>query len=74
MLKIISQNEQPAYHVFNYTRKVNGVPFPGNGITVGFDAVTGKIQNYKVEWYDIEFPSVEKLLRSKRSMKFSLRK
>ncbi|ABN53370.1 MAG TPA: peptidase M4 [Hungateiclostridium thermocellum] len=60
--KSYSQNEQPAYHVFNYTRKVNGVPFPGNGITVGFDAVTGKIQNYKVEWYDIEFPSVEKAL------------
>ncbi|WP_265445854.1 YcdB/YcdC domain-containing protein [Acetivibrio straminisolvens] len=59
---LYSENQQPAYHVFNYTRKVKGVPFPGNGISVGFDAVTGKIQNYKLEWYDIEFPSVEKAL------------
>ncbi|HOM03569.1 MAG TPA: S-layer homology domain-containing protein [Acetivibrio sp.] len=53
------ENEQPTYYEFSYIRMVDGVPFPDNGIRVGFDAVTGKIQSYSLEWYDVEFPSVK---------------
>ena len=51
--------EKPKYFSFQYTRMVNDVPFENNGITVGFDAVTGKITNYNLEWFDVEFPSLE---------------
>ncbi|WP_027621338.1 YcdB/YcdC domain-containing protein [Acetivibrio clariflavus] len=52
--------EKPKYYSFQYTRMVNGIPFEGNGITVEYNAVTGKIFGYNLEWYDVEFPSLEK--------------
>ncbi|HHV29927.1 YcdB/YcdC domain-containing protein [Acetivibrio mesophilus] len=55
-----TEGEQPIYLGFNYTRLVNGVLFPNNGIRVGFNAATGKIESYSLEWYDVKFPSVEK--------------
>lgn len=51
--------ETPKYFSFQYTRMVNDVPFENNVITVQFDAVTGKITNYNLEWFDVEFPSLE---------------
>jgi predicted small secreted protein len=54
--------EQPSSYAFSYTRKVNDVLFPDNGIYVLFDAITGNIISYRLTWYDIEFPSVEKVL------------
>lgn len=51
--------ETPKYFSFQYTRMVNDVPFENNLITVQFDAVTGKITNYNLEWFDVEFPSLE---------------
>jgi hypothetical protein len=51
--------EAPKYFSFQYTRLVNDVPFEDNFITVQFDAVTGKITSYNLEWFDIEFPSLE---------------
>lgn len=53
------EGELPTYQRFNYTRMVEGIPFSNNGIGVGFDAVTGKIQSYSLDWYDVEFPSIE---------------
>ncbi len=51
--------EAPKYFSFQYTRMINDVPFENNVITVEFDAVTGKITNYNLEWFDVEFPSLE---------------
>ncbi|NLP14747.1 MAG: S-layer homology domain-containing protein [Clostridium sp.] len=59
---VYPEGEQPGSYAFSYTRKVNGVLFPGNGIYVSFDAITGNIMSYRLTWYDIEFPSVEKVL------------
>lgn len=47
---------------FTYTRKVNGVPFPGNTVTVAYDAVNGKITNFYTTWYDMSFPPVDKAM------------
>jgi len=55
-----TETEAPKYYSFRYTRMANGVPFENNGITVEFNAVTGKITSYNLEWYDVEFPSLEK--------------
>lgn len=53
------ENEAPKYFSFQYTRMVNDVPFENNGITVQYDAVTGKITNFNLEWFEVEFPSLE---------------
>ena len=51
-------SEQQRFYNFIYTRKVNGIPFPGNRMYVEFDAVSGKINNFGMEWFDIEFPEL----------------
>ncbi|MFZ5986663.1 MAG: S-layer homology domain-containing protein [Bacillota bacterium] len=59
---IYRENEAPKYYSFRYIRKVNGVLFPNNGLTVAFDAVAGKITSYSLDWYNVEFPSVDKVI------------
>lgn len=59
---VYPEGEQPSSYAFSYTRKVNGVLFPENGIYVQYDAITGNIISYRLTWYDVEFPSAEKVL------------
>ena len=53
------ENDEPKYYSFKYTRTINGVPFDNNGISVEYNAVLGKITNFNLDWYNIEFPSLE---------------
>lgn len=39
-----------------YSRLVNGIPFPNNGISVYYDNLNEMIINFNLNWYDIEFP------------------
>ncbi|HOJ09775.1 MAG TPA: S-layer homology domain-containing protein [Clostridiales bacterium] len=56
------EKEPQRYYYFNYIRKVNGIHFPGNSINVGFDAVNGKVTNFNMNWFDVEFPGIENVL------------
>jgi hypothetical protein len=56
------EEERPREYSFNYVRNVNGVPFPGNGISVTYDAVNGKVVRYNVNWFDMEFPGVDNVI------------
>lgn len=58
----LATEESPKRYYFRYTRMVNGTPFPGNGISVDFDAVNGKITSFNMSWYDMEFPPVDKVV------------
>ncbi|HEX9059243.1 MAG TPA: YcdB/YcdC domain-containing protein, partial [Clostridia bacterium] len=40
---------------FNYVRMVNGVAFPANSLSVGFNAVSGKITSYNSSWFNTAF-------------------
>jgi len=60
--RITSEDDKPKYFNFRYTRKVNGISFPDNGFTVGFDAVTGKITNFGTNWYNIDFASAQNVI------------
>lgn len=54
-------DEKPRAYYFTYTRYVNGIAFPENSLTVGFDAVYGKILSFSMNWFDkAEFPAVSK--------------
>lgn len=48
--------EKPAYYNFNFIRKVNGIPFPGNSLNVNVNTYTGEITSYYRNWMDLEFP------------------
>jgi hypothetical protein len=61
-IKIDVGANAPLQYNFSYIRKVNGVRFPDNSMTVGFDAVNGEITNYNMAWFNTEFPSVSKTI------------
>jgi hypothetical protein len=52
-------DKKPTSYSFRYIRKMNGVQFPANYIHVAFDAVNGKVTGFNLNWYELEFPSVE---------------
>lgn len=67
------EQEQPIYPVekgqdmplgynFSYVRMVNGIEFASNGLSVSFDAVTGKITSYNVNWFDVKFPEIDNVI------------
>lgn len=47
---------------FTYARLVNGVPFPDNGVNINYDNMTGTISSFNLNWYNITFPPVEKVI------------
>lgn len=56
------ENEPPRQYSFRYIREINGVEFPANGFTVEFDAVNGKVSSFNMNWYNVAFPAVDKVL------------
>lgn len=58
----IYREPQNTYYNFTYARLVNGVPFPENGITIGYDNLTGTISSFNLNWYDMAFPSTDKVI------------
>lgn len=57
----IKGEEKPLSYTFTYTRVVEGVPFRDNRITVRYNAVTGKITSFSIEWFNIKFPSAKEV-------------
>jgi hypothetical protein len=55
---ILEDSELPRTYWFHFSRKVNGIPFPGNGFSITYDAVNQKVMDFYMEWYDVKFPSV----------------
>lgn len=49
-------------YYFAYTRLVDGVPFPDNGVGISYDNVNGEINSFSLNWYNIEFPSVDNVI------------
>ncbi|MDD3298657.1 MAG: S-layer homology domain-containing protein [Firmicutes bacterium] len=58
----LGRDKNPASFSFRYIRKINGVQFPDNSAYVSFDGVNGKVTSFSMDWFDIEFPSVESTL------------
>jgi uncharacterized membrane protein YkoI len=54
--------EPQRYFYFNYIRKINGILFPDNRISVGFDAVVGKITSFNTTWFDTDFPKLDNII------------
>ncbi|MGE5403475.1 MAG: YcdB/YcdC domain-containing protein [Candidatus Saccharibacteria bacterium] len=54
-----SNNEKQATSLLNFafTRLVNKIPVPNDGITISVDARSGEITSYRLTWRDIAFPA-----------------
>ena len=57
--KMIIPNRSPDFS-FTFRRIVNGIPCDSDYISVGIDGKTGKVTNYAVDWYNGEFPTIDK--------------
>lgn len=51
------EGQNPTAYYFNYRRLVNGIPYPGNGISVSVDAINQRITQFDVNWQNLNFPS-----------------
>lgn len=54
--------EDGPYYTFNFTRKVNGILFEGDGFSIGIDKRNGNIVNYNYTWYDKELKKPGKVV------------
>ena len=51
------------YYYFNFTRKVNNIPFESNNINIRISKETGKIEDAAYNWnYNISFPATNKII------------
>lgn len=52
-----------ANYSFVYSRLVNGIAFPDNGININYDNLSGTIIGFNLNWYnDMSFPAVDKAI------------
>lgn len=54
---------------FTFRRVVNGIPVDGDYISVGVNATNGNINNYAVEWYNGQFPAIDKIIPVEQAYK-----
>ena len=57
-----SGTEKPQNFNLSYSRMVNGIAFPDNGLTVNYDAVNGMITNFGLTWFKTDFPAIDKAI------------
>lgn len=55
------------YFNFNYSRYVNGIPYDSNGLYVTIEGIDGKVKEYRNNWTDEEFPSLEGTLSEREA-------
>ena len=59
---ILKEGQNPPLQSFKYRRVVNGIPFPGDGMTVRVDTVAKRIISYSLDWSNLTFPAPEGIL------------
>ncbi|KYH31201.1 YcdB/YcdC domain-containing protein [Neomoorella mulderi] len=50
-------NYGPVSYTFRWQRVVNGIPFPGNGVTITVRGDDGQVTNYNLNWTKVDFPA-----------------
>lgn len=51
-----SEKPLPRSYTFEWSRVVNDIQFPQNGFYVSVDSSTGEVANYRMNWWDVDFP------------------
>lgn len=60
-------------HYYNFTRQVNGIPYPANGFNVTIDAASGQVISYDMRWQEREFPKADGILSKDEAESFFLK-
>nr|WP_042332753.1 S-layer homology domain-containing protein [Desulfosporosinus orientis] len=61
-------NTQPFTYNFRWSRIVNNIPFPGNGVTVSVNGADRQIINYSYTWNeDLNFPQATDVISPERA-------
>jgi len=58
----LAEDNLPVQWTIQFTRQVNGVPFPNDGMRVTVSGVNKKITSYDLTWTEQSFPSVNKAM------------
>ncbi|PKM83302.1 MAG: hypothetical protein CVU89_00670 [Firmicutes bacterium HGW-Firmicutes-14] len=62
-----STRQKSQYYYFNFSRLVNGIPFPDNGAYVTVSG-EGKVTTFNINWGKADFPSTEDLITPERAV------
>lgn len=49
-------------YTIRYTRLVNGIPFPGNGVVFSYDNINERITSFSLDWYNINIPAEDDVI------------
>ncbi|MDR3601041.1 MAG: S-layer homology domain-containing protein [Desulfosporosinus sp.] len=61
-------NAQPFTYNFRWIRIVNGIQFPGNGVSVSVSGDDGQIRNYNYNWtQDLVFPEAANIISPEKA-------
>ncbi|AET70661.1 Peptidase propeptide domain-containing protein [Desulfosporosinus orientis DSM 765] len=59
---------QPFVYNFRWIRVVNGIPFPGNGVSISVSGEDGKVVNYNYDWTEgLPFPTPIKVISPEKA-------
>ncbi|OAT82400.1 hypothetical protein A6M21_09330 [Desulfotomaculum copahuensis] len=67
-MPMLKAGQNPPVQNFNYVRLINGIPFPGNGMTIAVDTVNKKIVSYNLNWPALNFPAPDGILGAKQAV------
>ena len=69
----VRKGQNPPGQFFRYRRIVNGIPFPGDGMSVRVDTAAGRITSYRLDWSNLAFPAPEGILGTQQATDAFLR-
>ncbi|QGP91110.1 S-layer homology domain protein [Neomoorella glycerini] len=60
-------NYGPVTYTFRWQRVVNGIPFPGNDVTITVRGDDGQVTNYNLNWTKADFPAATGAISPERA-------
>ncbi len=61
------EKPQPRSYNFAWVRQVNDIRFLENGFHLNVDSATGEITNYRMTWWDVDFPAPKNVMSTEAS-------
>lgn len=65
----VEEGKEPMSYSFNFTRKVNGILFEGDGFIIRVDTRSGEIVGYSSSWYKGELPELKDIVSKEEAYK-----
>lgn len=70
-LSIPADAEKPRAYSFRFVRKVNGIKFPDNGLTVTLNAVDGTVSNFALDWFTADIPALDGAIDAEEAYQYA---